>query len=309
MIYVIAPGDHTTGGPETLHQAAYLIASMGYQVQMYYVDPHTTKVPDAYKKYQTKAAVRIVDSSSNVLIVPEAHSWVLSKYHKIKKCIWWLSVDNYYVDSMEKVVNTCLQKYHLPTVLYPAVWFWKVAIKRYHPYHYHFEDNGELFHAYNCEYARQYIMEHNVLDERTIYLCGPLNSTFFENAKKMGCNKQRENIVLYNPKKGAAFTQKLITAARKKDLQAQFIPIQRMSPQQIGELMSRAKVYIDFGEFPGPERIPREAVTMGCNIITCKNGAAANSIDVPIPDFMKLDDREENIPKNLGYFTGYAVQL
>lgn len=52
-----------------------------------------------------------------------------------------------------------------------------------------------------------------------------------------------------------------------------------------------------FGDFPGPERIPREAVVMGSNIIISRNGSAGdNNIDVPIPDFMKVDAMDENIP-------------
>lgn len=128
-----------------------------------------------------------------------------------------------------------------------------------------------------------------------MYLCGPLNKSFFEKAKAIKGEK-RENIILYNPKKGKEFTQKLISAAKERGLDAEFKPIQGMTPDQITELMSRSKIYIDFGNFPGPERIPREAVTMGCNIITSKNGAAANEIDVPIPEKLKFEDKEENIP-------------
>ena len=89
----------------------------------------------------------------------------------------------------------------------------------------------------------------------------------------------------------------MISAAEGSGLKAEFKPIQDMTPDQITEVMSRSKIYIDFGNFPGPERIPREAVTMGCNIITSKNGAAANEIDVPIPEKLKFEDKEENIPQ------------
>lgn len=295
MIYIVAPGNHVTGGPETLHQAANLISSMGYPVQMYYTDPHTTDVPERYQSYGTKTAAQIEDSASNLLIVPEAHTWILGDYRKIRKCIWWLSVDNYKIPDLKTSAGTLLQKYHLPKVLLPVAELWKVAAGKYHRYYYHFEDNGEIFHAYNCEYARKFIIENGIREDRMLYLCGPLNGTFFETAKKLS-GRPRENIILYNPKKGKLFTQKIIAAAKERGIAAMFVPLKGMTPNQIAEYMSRARVYMDFGTFPGPERIPREAVTMGCNIITSQNGAAANEIDVPIPEQLKFADREDNIP-------------
>ena len=38
---------------------------------------------------------------------------------------------------------------------------------------------------------------------------------------------------------------------------------------------------------------------MGCNIITSRRGSAANEVDVPIPDEMKMEDKDENIPRIL----------
>ena len=71
-----------------------------------------------------------------------------------------------------------------------------------------------------------------------------------------------------------------------------------MNSSEIVDLMQKSKLYIDFGEFPGPERIPREAVLMGCNIITSTKGSAgANDIDVPIDRTLKIEAIDENINK------------
>ena len=55
---------------------------------------------------------------------------------------------------------------------------------------------------------------------------------------------------------------------------------------------TEAKLYIDLGEFGGPERIPKEAVYFGCNIIVANHNAAANDFDVAIPQEYKIDDNE-----------------
>ena len=47
-----------------------------------------------------------------------------------------------------------------------------------------------------------------------------------------------------------------------------------MTPEQVVDLMSESKVYIDFGNHPGKDRIPREAVINGCCVITGVRGSA-----------------------------------
>jgi glycosyltransferase involved in cell wall biosynthesis len=63
-----------------------------------------------------------------------------------------------------------------------------------------------------------------------------------------------------------------------------------MTPAQVGEHLRMAKVYIDFGNHPGKDRIPREAALSGCCVITGRNGSAAYQKDVPIPENYKFYD-------------------
>jgi len=89
------------------------------------------------------------------------------------------------------------------------------------------------------------------------------------------------------------FTRKIIKFA--KDIT--FVPIENMTREEVINLLKKSKVYIDFGNFPGPERIPKEAAILGCCVITGKRGSAAFFEDVPIPEEYKFEDKEENIPK------------
>ena len=61
-----------------------------------------------------------------------------------------------------------------------------------------------------------------------------------------------------------------------------FIPIQGMSSIEVANLLESAKIYIDFGNHPGKDRLPREAVLSGCCIITNSKGSAKNSVDICI---------------------------
>ena len=69
-----------------------------------------------------------------------------------------------------------------------------------------------------------------------------------------------------------------------------------MSKSEVVEKLCTSKLYIDFGNHPGKDRFPREAVVCGCCIITGKRGSANNNIDIPIPDCYKFKDDENNIP-------------
>lgn len=296
MIYIVSIGNMVSGGPETLHQAARLLSSYGNKVGMYYVQPHTINIPERFSNFNIDVVEEIEDSSENVLIVPETLTFVLGRYKKIKKCIWWLSVEKYFETEPRYLVKWRLKVHGLSNALFPFIYIYFIFKRKIHTYRYHFEDNGTYFHMYNCEYAHRFLLDRGVPEHRTLYLCGPLNDSFFELADQLAEKKERENIIIYNPKKGIEFTQKLIKKANEMKIDASFVPIINMNPPQIADLMSRSKIYIDFGEFPGPERIPREAVTMGCNIITSRNGAAGNEIDVPIPNNMKYDTIDENLP-------------
>ena len=53
MLYIVSKGNYVSGGPETLHQAANLFASMGQHVGMYYVQPHTMEIPKRFQGYNS----------------------------------------------------------------------------------------------------------------------------------------------------------------------------------------------------------------------------------------------------------------
>ncbi len=68
-----------------------------------------------------------------------------------------------------------------------------------------------------------------------------------------------------------------------------------MTNEKVRNIMWKAKVYIDFGNHPGKDRIPREAAICGCCIITGMNGSAKFKEDVPIPNVYKFDSTNDNI--------------
>lgn len=60
-------------------------------------------------------------------------------------------------------------------------------------------------------------------------------------------------------------------------------------------LLRQCKVYIDFGQHPGMDRIPREAAACGCLVLVGERGSASYFNDVPLPAEYKIDLRNPDM--------------
>jgi len=280
-VYVLCPAYSKTGGPELLHQLVNELTNNGIDAYITYYDikkNDANYTPDDFKKYITdyKTLIEIEDKKENIVISPEIN-WAINIIKKVKnaqKIIWWLSVDNF--DRTCGLKNT-LKTYGLITT--PIL-----MLKREMIYNF---SNINIFDKHLCQshYAIKYLEKKGI--DNPLYLSDYVNDEYLNIIDY----NDKEDIIAYNPKKGQKFTKKIITQA--KDLK--FVPIQNLTTQQVKELLLKSKVYIDFGNHPGKDRIPREAAMCGCCIITNKRGSARYYEDVPINNEFKFDDTTENI--------------
>jgi len=65
------------------------------------------------------------------------------------------------------------------------------------------------------------------------------------------------------------------------------LKLENMSHTESLEAIAKSKIFIDFGNHPGKDRIPREAAALGCIPVVHKAGATAITQDVPLPDYLK----------------------
>lgn len=278
-IYVVCPAYNKTGGTELAHQLVYMIKKMGLNADIAYYNygDNPMKINPAFKIYtNTFVEIKdIVDSNQNIVILPEICMQYGKSLNNIQKCIWWMSVDNY-------------TKLHCINVAYQHWGIWR-TIKgilkgrlKMSPYS-HFDEN--INHLYQSEYAHDYLEKSGIKKSRR--LSDYLNEEYFN----VDINTERNNAVLYNPKKGFKFTQKLIKAA--PDIN--WVPLQNMTTDQVKETLLHSKVYIDFGNHPGKDRFPREAAACGCCVITGKRGSANFFEDVPIEDEFKFDEKRASL--------------
>lgn len=280
MIYIITPADYTSGGPELLHQLAFVLGLMGVPAKTIYYSRENgefvrAETPEQYNKYNVSVEenLDVINSEKNVAVIPETALFTLDRLSKCKKIIWWLSVDGY-VRSM---------------IYLKGITDYNTGYTKEFDY-YGISERKDIFHLVQSEYASDFVINKmEISRQRVEYLSDYINDLYLEQLDLS--NIKRENIVLFNPQKGYDELKPLIEKSRNEIM---WLPIYNMTPNKVRAYMSIAKVYVDFGHHPGKDRIPREAAISGCCVITNKKGAAAYYKDVPIPERYKFENVSES---------------
>lgn len=275
-IYIICPPKKATGGPEALHQLGYILNSLGFNAKMLYSKYKTDPVHPFYKNYNVPYTMSIKDSVDNVIIIPESMTNLIAKYPLSQKKIWWLSLDFYEIlmNSREKKKN----------------WIRKLLVPYKHT-EYRFEPNKTVTHWYQSRRTKEFLLTKK-LDNEIAYLCDYVTELFFENLPE---TFSKENIITYNPKKGLDKIQNYITLLP----QYKWIPLSGMSREEMRDTLRKAKLHIDFGYFPGRDKIPREALISGVCLLTGREGTSAYKEDLGIPEKYKLHENEITTDKIL----------
>lgn len=288
-IYIPAPFQFTTGGVELIHQFVDKINNLGGDAYIVYQDQgkiiDTETITPQYSSYNVKVTSVIEDTEDNFLMLPETLLEWANKFQHITLGCWWMSVDNRYE---YKVCNWKDTLYHYRGTLYNRL------VTTFHNFRFKIKNNNKnlkkldnrIWHFYQSVYAQHHI--YSLGFSKVVPLGDYINSAFNLNQKE----QKRENIILYNPAKGYKYTKKIINS--NPDLK--FIPIKGMTREELVELMRKSKVYIDFGHFPGKDRLVRESILNGLSIITGTKGASFYYEDIPLPPDLKFKQINRNIP-------------
>jgi len=135
-----------------------------------------------------------------------------------------------------------------------------------------------ILHLYQSYYALDFLRKNNV--RRHL----PLFDYIYESPNKMCSTKQ--DIVCYNPAKDMEITQHII----KHSNGIKFVPLAGMSREQVYNTLDVSKLYIDFGNHPGRDRFPREAILNDCMIVVGDRGSAHFYDDVVVRRPYCLDE-------------------
>lgn len=280
-VYILCAPNFATGGPEALHQLGHQLNSMGIQAFMYYHPlpvGTTNPVHKFYSVYNVPYVTEIVNAEEHILILPETSPEHIfeKKFNLITKVIWWLSVTNYY-RMLEPRMRRTKRKpsYWLKKLFNPVQFATLQKIKEL--------NIANIGHSF---FSMHHLREAGIVPIGQI--SDYMNQEFF---KKVDETVPKENIIIYNPVKNGVYLEKII----EQTPSYKWIPLYNLSPEEVAETMNKAKLYVDFGYHPGKERMPREACIMRCCMIIGKEGSAAFTEDMPIPDQYRFDKTDKNI--------------
>lgn len=302
--YVVCPTNVITGGPDALHQMVYYMTEQGFNCKIAYLadKKRGLKIPEPYQVYISDYTIfrNIKDITENTVIIPETFSFLARKFKHAKVYIWWLSVDNNTVDLSftRRLIYFISSPFRIlkHKTLYKSSVLSKISNTVF-CHEYSFDNEREnVAHLCASYYALDIIGNKT---QRPVYKCiEPISFLFLEKYRNEKENCTRGDLILFNPKKSREIVNKL----KLNYPLFEFMPLENLTQCELIETYKRSKLYIDFGPFPGAERIPKEAVLYGCLIITGRKGASNYYGDVPIPDYYKFkDDDLENIAMRINY--------
>lgn len=269
-IYVLGRANAVSGGPDALHRLVHILRELGAQAFISYVPLGVVaEVPEIYQRYYRVVADQPIDASTTLIILPEVMAHHVRHYSQAHKAVWWLSVDHFFGCNgkpgqleWRRFLHDLKSLMGLPGGR--AKWAELRSIDHYSP------------SAYAAKFLRGHGIEAKPLHD-------PVNATFMT-PRPEGA---RRDAIAYNPAKDQQYAP-VIRAALPG---FEWIELVGMSHEQIAATLSSIKVYLDFGYFPGRERLPAEAVLCGACLVTGRRGAASFNEDLPIPEYYKIDHR------------------
>ncbi len=291
-VYIFSFSNKHAGGLESMHQLCFSLNKIGINSSMVYFPNQYSEIPQNYKKYNLSKSVNVEDHEDNIIVLPETILDIGFNYKKCKKIHYWLSVNFFFELSTRYLSPSIYLNYSIKFLIKSILVKPKYLFKSYGIYkHKLFLTNkklksNDIINLAQSEFALEFLKNNNY--PNVIYINDFIHSDFF---KPNALNSSRDNIILYNPLKGKEFTRKLMDNFPKYV----WIPIINLSPIEVSNLLLNSKIYVDFGEHPGRDRIPREAVLSGICIITGKKGSASNKIDISIPEKYKIDESDFDV--------------
>jgi hypothetical protein len=288
------PSGVATGGPEALHELAYDINNKTKEnlldVLMFYVGDDSPVVPEVYKKYSLPVTKTIPDDPETLIITPEfyPHMKIALAQQRSSVIVWWLSVDFFFSSFVEdripwfqiylrgllKIYNFTIGQYTKKIIEYSDIinscrnFIWRRIDLR-----------NVKIHLHQSTYAKCFLNSKNIESL-------PLGDRFEKEFNYLQNNKKnfyKQDIILYNPKKGKPF----IDLLKKRYPALNFQALSGLTRPELIKKLQTSKVYLDLGSHPGRDRIPREAALCGCVVITGSRGSAKT--DIPVSDKFRVE--------------------
>jgi hypothetical protein len=271
---ILIPLGSRTGGPEALHQLSDALLQQGQDAVVWYVMPsdidgikdlysrgrfsedtildigHRQSDIEDYKAYKTVTESRIQLSKEMCLVIPEVYIELVKYFDFCKNLVWWLSVDNAFGYLANGQVNL------------------------------NYLRKKNCFHGYQSNYAKRFL---DAINLRKNYALSDYTPKFNPNTPS-----RTKHSVSINA--GGKVIFDVDTMARKiqEACECEIHLLRNMSRMQVYESLESSKLYIDLANFPGKDRMPREALLRGACVFVAASGAG-HGIDFELPNEFIFD--------------------
>jgi hypothetical protein len=280
-VLILCP-EYLNGGCEALHQLGFQIAQHGGTAHMAYYGPFSrleldgdiirchlapSPIPGYFARYQPLALQEARLEADTLVVFPEVLSELAAVPDaRYQRALWWLSVDNAILQNSSLLEATYRRRF--------------------------FEDSG-LIHFHQSDYARAFLQANAA--PRYHPLSDHTDQDFIQRSLIAAENpsiSDRGNTICFFPNKGAALARRFIEGRPAMRQPVDFLPIRDMTKGRVRDALFGARIYIDFGNHPGKDRVPREAAIAGAVVLLHAVGAARCFPDHPLPTeyFFTEDD-------------------
>lgn len=240
-VLLLCPSGLATGGTEGIHNLTCHLNKVGANAKILYIGRNRSNPqPKEYSKYGCEYLTEFPQGFKGVVVFPEVwgNQVIESKYKDCTVVINWQGVD---------------------------VYDWNVPERERGLY----MGRPDTVHIANSDYAMETLKKRGL---NPIKIADCLNDEFYTVSID---NTDRKDVVLYNPLKlKMTHFQETVMARCNTELGIKFRMLTDYSRRELIDIFRHSKLYIDFGQFSGRERLPREAVMCGCCILTSNNGTA-----------------------------------
>jgi len=309
QIFVVAPTTYT-GGPTALHQLCYhinkltnsSICKIAYNIN----SNNPIQIAKEYEKYKVPWTTinRVPDSNNTLIIVPEIWPYLIKKFTKSKKAIYWLSVDNFILSVIrESKLKTLLGNLKYCIVYKDLELIVDVAIKvlsrkpykvkslndaKYYTIVREFYIIKHLFniikdvdlHITQSFYSKEFLTKFfGISLSKIVHVREPIEEDFLK--PRIG---KKINLVAFNTRKAFSIVYKIIKKLNKVKDKLIIVQLENVGKQKMIDILSKSKVFVDIGIHPGRDRPAREAGALYNIVIANRRGGYFYPEDLPLPE-------------------------
>ncbi len=303
-IIICCPGNVITGGVNSLHNLCKALTANHYNAYMYYVDADETVLNDfQITSYQVNRIHYLNDSHDTLVVVPETMISLILQLQKAQKVVYWLGLTYYFKNPTWrfpfnlKLIRKLIACRSYDGYSSGSLEITKRRLNEFAKSHLNLW-NGNVIHISNSHFVGNYCRQKG--SPHTYVLHNPIRQEFYTHQLNF---KNREKLILFGPKT----PQKIIRRLKKHLPEFSIIRLKKIPFNRVVELMSKAVIFAEFGNYSGRDRMPREAAMLGCNIFMNTRGTAAFEDDYNIPREYTIADSPDNILIILQQLTNCAL--